>query len=67
MKCKQIKRKKKIDYSLFIRKSIPTPPIIPTKSTPPPVTQTIEQPIPEFDTKEEAEKAFFGLLRETVR
>ncbi|CEG69923.1 hypothetical protein CU097_005581 [Rhizopus azygosporus] len=58
----QLEKARKIANEM---KSIPTPPIIPTKSTPPPVTQTIEQPIPEFDTKEEAEKAFFGLLRET--
>lgn len=47
------------------RKNIPTPPIVPAKPSTPSVVQ-LEQPIPEFDTKEEAEKAFLGLLKETV-
>lgn len=32
----------------------------------PPLSQTFSQPLPEYATKELAEQAFFGLLKETV-
>jgi pre-mRNA-processing factor 40 len=57
----QLEKARKIANEM---KNIPTPPIVPAKPSTPSVVQ-LEQPIPEFDTKEEAEKAFFSLLKET--
>lgn len=38
----------------------------PTMVMPPISSQFVAQSVPEYATKEEAEKAFFGLLKETV-
>jgi hypothetical protein len=41
-------------------------PVRPTMTMAPISSQFIPESAPEYSTKEEAEKAFFGLLKETV-
>jgi hypothetical protein len=38
----------------------------PVRAPIPPLSQSFNQALPEYATKEQAEQAFFGLLKETV-